>query len=129
MLSPEQLRYAETHEWSVLEDDIATIGISDFAVEQLTDLVFIELPEVGQQVTRSTPFGEIESVKAVSDLYSPGDGAILEINQTLVDDLSLLSSDPYGNGWLVKIRIASGTSLDHLLDFKAYQEQIAKEDH
>mgnify|MGYP001346560915 FL=1 len=129
MLSPEQLRYAETHEWSVLEDDIATIGISDFAVEQLTDLVFIELPEVGQQVTRSTPFGEIESVKAVSDLYSPVDGEILEINQTLVDDLSLLSSDPYGNGWLVKIRIASGTSLDHLLDFKAYKEQIAKEDH
>ena len=112
MLSPEQLRYAETHEWSVLEDDIATIGISDFAVEQLTDLVFIELPEVGQQVTRSAPFGEIESVKAVSDLYSPVDGEILETNQALVDDLSLLSSDPYGNGWLVKIRIASGTSLD-----------------
>ena len=68
-------------------------------------------------------------MKAVSDLYSPVDGEILEINHTLVDDLSLLSSDPYGNGWLVKIRIASGTSLDHLLDFKAYQEQIAKEDH
>lgn len=130
MVNPEQLLYAETHEWVLItqqnSDQIATVGISAFAVEALTDLVYIQLPEVGQQVSAGESFGEIESVKAVSDLYSPVDGEIVEVHGALSDELETLNSDPYNNGWMVKVRISDEGGLSKLLDFEAYQKQCAE---
>jgi len=130
MVNPEQLLYAETHEWVQItqqnSDQIATVGISAFAVEALTDLVYIQLPEVGQQVSAGESFGEIESVKAVSDLYSPVDGEIVEVHGALSDELETLNSDPYNNGWMVKVRISDEGGLSKLLDFEAYQKQCAE---
>jgi glycine cleavage system H protein len=126
-MDPEQLRYAESHEWVHVDGGVATIGITDFAVEQLTDLVFIELPEVGRQVSAGEPFGEIESVKAVSDLYSPVDGEVVEVNDGLADSLEQLSTDPYGAGWMVKVKLAEGAGVEHLMARAAYQKQIAEE--
>ena len=103
------------------------MGLSAFAIEALTDLVFVELPEVGRQVTASESFGEVESVKAVSDLYSPVDGQVVEVNGEIVDQLETLSSDPYEAGWLVKIQITDEAGLSELLDYAAYQKQCEEE--
>ena len=126
-MDPETLRYAPTHEWVHLDGDVATIGISAFAVEQLTDLVYIELPEVGAKLSAGDPFGEVESVKAVSDVYSPVEGEVIEVNDALRDDLCPLSADPYGAGWIMKAKLAGGANLEGLLDYAAYQKQIAEE--
>ena len=133
-MSPEQLLYAKTHEWVHVEPaaggaKVATVGISSFAVEALTDLVFMELPEVGRQVRAGESFGEIESVKAVSDLYSPVDGEVVEINESLPDHLDRLSSDPYGSGWVMKVRLSDETGLKKLMDYQTYQKQCAEEGH
>ena len=127
-MDPRTLRYAQTHEWVHVQEGIATIGITDFAVEQLTDLVYIDLPEPGSRVTAGEPFGEIESVKAVSDLYSPVDGEIIAVNTELADDLGRLSTDPYRSGWMIKVKISDSAGLDRLLDHAAYQKQISEED-
>lgn len=131
-MTPEELLYAKTHEWVAVESNqaggkIATVGISAFALEALTDLVFVDLPQVGRTVKAGEPFGEIESVKAVSDLYSPVDGEIVEVNEALVDQLEGLSDDPYTNGWFVKIRISDETALAGLMDHAAYQKQCEQE--
>lgn len=128
-MEPEKLLYAATHEWVAVNDDedTATVGISAFAVEQLTDLVYIELPEVGKAITAGDSFGEIESVKAVSDLYSPVTGEIIEVNKDLVDSLETFSSDPYGSGWIAKVKISDKSSLLKLMDHAAYQKQCAEE--
>lgn len=126
-MNPETLRYATTHEWVHVEGETATVGISDFAVEQLTDLVYIDLPEPGSKVSAGDPFGEVESVKAVSDLYSPVDGEVTAVNEALRDDLSPLSSDPFGAGWMIQVKLAGTGGLDKLLDYAAYQKQIAEE--
>ncbi len=130
-MNPQLLLFSPTHEWVALgqKDDqrIATIGISAFAVEQLTDLVYIQLPEVGSQVQAGQPFGEIESVKAVSDLYSPVSGEIIEVNTSLADHLDLFSKDPYGAGWIIKVRLANVEELQQLMDYGAYQRQCASE--
>ena len=128
-MANENLLYAPTHEWLRLEDDgeLGTVGISAFAVEQLTDLVYIELPEVGKPVTAGESFGEIESVKAVSDLYSPVTGEIVEVNTSLADSLETFSSDPYGAGWIMKVKILDKSTLDQLMDDEAYQKQCAEE--
>ena len=115
------MRFAKTHEWVSLDGDIATIGISDFAVKELTDVVHIELPEAGRNVSAGDEIGEIESVKAVSDLYAPVTGEIVEVNSSLVDDLSQLSDDPYGKGWMLKIRISNPAELDQLQDRNTYE--------
>ena len=127
-MKPEQLLFNKTHEWVGLQTDpsgakIATVGISAFALEALTDLVFIDLPQVGQKVKAGEPFGEVESVKAVSDLYSPVDGEIVEVNAAVPQDLGLLSKDPYGAGWLVKVRLSDESALSGLMDYRAYQKQ------
>jgi glycine cleavage system H protein len=126
-VNPEQLLYTKTHEWVSVQKgpsgSIATVGISAFAVEALTDLVFIELPAVGQKVQAGAPFGEVESVKAVSDFYSPVDGEIVEVNDTVPQDLELLSKDPYGAGWLIKVRLSDESALAGLMDYRAYQKQ------
>lgn len=130
-MKPEELLYAKTHEWiSIAEEDgakVATLGISAFAVEALTDLVFIELPKVGKQVEAEQPFCEVESVKAVSDIYSPVDGEVVAVNTTLPDSLETLSSDPYNAGWIAKIKISDEAGLSKLLDFAAYEKQCKEE--
>jgi glycine cleavage system H protein len=130
----EELLYAKTHEWVHVDrgaagGKIATVGISHFAVEALTDLVYIELPDVGRQVKAGESFGEVESVKAVSDLYSPVSGEIVDINGSLTMKLDQLHDDPYGAGWIVKIKLSDESALKNLLDYKAYQAQCAEEGH
>lgn len=126
-MKPEELLYAKTHEWvSVAEEGgakIATLGISAFALEALTDLVYIELPEIGKQVEAQQPFCEVESVKAVSDIYAPVDGEVIAVNTSLPDALETLGADPYGTGWIAKIKISDESGLSELLDHTAYQKQ------
>jgi glycine cleavage system H protein len=129
-MEPEKLLFAKTHEWTMVEDadggKVATIGISAFAVEQLTDLVFMELPEVGRAVKAGESMGEIESVKAVSDFYSPVDGEVIEINAALPDNLETLGTDPYGTGWIAKVKIGDEAGLSELMDYATYQQQCAE---
>ena len=132
-MNPETLLYAKTHEWVSLADEdgakVATVGISAFAVEALTDLVFMELPKVGRQVKPQESICEIESVKAVSDLYSPVEGEVIAVNEPLPDNLETLSDDPFGEGWVCKIRLSSEAGLDALMDYTAYQKACAEEAH
>lgn len=126
-MKPEELLFAETHEWAhVAEqggDKIATIGISAVAVEALTDLVYMDLPAVGKTVSAGDSFGEVESVKATSDLYCPVDGEIVEVNSSLPDNLETLNSDPYGEGWIIKVKLSDEDALGKLLNYDAYQQQ------
>ena len=130
-MKPEELLYSETHEWAHVANSggrkIATIGISAFAVEQLTDLVYMELPEVGRTLAAGEEFGVVESVKAVSPLYSPVAGEVVEVNTALPDKLETLSSDPYNAGWIIKVRVADDVALSKLLNHSAYQKQCAAE--
>ena len=132
-MKPQDLHYAKTHEWVAVSDEggakIATVGISAFAVEALTDLVFIELPKVGAKVEAEQPFCEVESVKAVSDVYSPVTGEVIAVNETLPERLEILSTDPYEKGWIAKIKITDDASLSGLLDYAAYQKQCAEVGH
>ncbi|MEE3285926.1 MAG: glycine cleavage system protein GcvH, partial [Planctomycetota bacterium] len=102
-MDPATLKYSRSHEWLHLDGNTATIGITDFAVEALTDLVYVELPEVGRALAAGEIFGEVESVKAVSDLYAPVAGEVVEINSGLPDDLDALGEDPFGRGWMIKL--------------------------
>ena len=126
---PKDLRYAKTHEWVKLEGDVCTMGITKFAVDQLTDVVFVELPDVGDPVFSGDDFGEIESVKAVSPLYSPVEGEVIAVNDVLTTDPSPIAQDPHGKGWMVKIKCKPGTSLEGLLTADQYEKQIASESH
>lgn len=129
-MKPENLLFANTHEWVALSEEngqkTATIGISAFAVEALTDLVFIELPQVGRQVTAGDSFCEVESVKAVSDIYAPVTGEVVAVNTDLPNDLEMLSSDAYGKGWIAKIKVTDDSALAGLMDYAAYQKQCEK---
>lgn len=126
----EDLLYAETHEWAAVEPGdggkIATVGITDFAVEQLTDLVFMDLPPVGKKVEAGKEFGEVESVKAVSPLYSPVSGEIVAVNSDLPGALETLNSDPFGAGWMIKVKLTDEASLKSLLTYDAYKKQISE---
>jgi glycine cleavage system H protein len=125
-----KLLYAESHEWVDIAEvggqKIATIGISDFAIEQLNDLVYMELPEVGKTVGAGEEFGEVESVKAVSPLYSPVGGEVIEIHQELPEGLERLNNDPYDFGWMIKIKVDDDSALESLMDYAAYQKQCAE---
>jgi glycine cleavage system H protein len=128
-LQPENLKYLPSHEWVYAPEDgsgIATIGISAFAVAELNDLVYMALPKVGQQVEAGQEFGEVESVKAVSPMYSPIAGQIVEIHDGIVDRLETLNTDPYVHGWLIKVKMSDPSQLDGLLDFAAYQKLLAQ---
>jgi glycine cleavage system H protein len=123
---PKSLQFTSTHEWIYLDNvpgnvKTATVGVSDFAIHALTDLVHIELPEPGRSVQAGKPFGEVESVKAVSDLYSPVDGEVIEVNKAVAENLDSITSDPYGAGWLVKIAVKGGSS--ELMDYTTYKRQ------
>ena len=131
-MDAQQLLYAKTHEWVQVQTDpsgtkIATVGLSAFAVEALSDLIHVELPEVGRKVEAGKPLGEIESVKAVSDVYSPVDGEIVEVNTELEARLEHLADDPYEGGWFVRIKITDEAGLANLLDHAAYQKQCEEE--
>lgn len=132
-MDPKELLYAETHEWVHVAEEAgvktATIGISAFAVEQLTDLVYLELPQIGRQLSAGEEFGEVESVKAVSPLYCPITGEVVEVNTALPDQLEVLNQDPYGAGWIAKLQITDESSLARLLSCEAYQKQCAEAGH
>ena len=132
-MKPEDLLFAKTHEWVALSNDggqkVATIGLTAFAVEALTDLVFIELPKVGRQVKAQESFCEVESVKAVSDVYAPVAGEVIAANEKLADDLEILSKDPYGEGWIARIKVSDEAGLKNLMNYAAYQKQCAEEAH
>jgi glycine cleavage system H protein len=128
-LDPKKLRYAKTHEWASLDKDLCTVGITQFAVDQLTDIVYIELPEEGDHTFTGDSFGEIESVKAVSDMYAPVNGEVIEINKKLLEDPAGVTKDPYGEGWLARIKVEPGTTLDHLMTAEQYEKQVASEGH
>ena len=128
-MDPKNLRYAATHEWSYLEGDQCTLGITQFAVDQLTDVVYIELPDVGDHVFAGESFGEIESVKAVSDLYAPVSGVVSAVNTKLLNDPATITADPYEKGWLIQIKAAPGTKLDGMMTLEQYEKQIASEQH
>jgi glycine cleavage system H protein len=122
---PQDLRYTKEHEWVRVEGDIATVGITEFAAEQLGDIVFVELPEIGRTVTQFAAVGVIESVKAVSDLFAPLSGEVVESNAELSTAPELLNGDPFGKGWMLRIKVADAAQVKGLLDSAAYEELTA----
>jgi glycine cleavage system H protein len=123
---PQDLRYTKDHEWVRIEGDMATVGITDYAAEQLGDIVFVELPELGRSVTQFTAVGVIESVKAVSDLFAPVSGEVVESNAELSDAPEMLNSDPYGKGWMLRLKLADLSQADALMDATAYEALTAE---
>jgi glycine cleavage system H protein len=121
---PQNLRYNPSHEWILLEGDVATIGISDHAQEELTDVVFVELPPVGKIVDAGDPAAVVESVKAASDIYAPVSGEVVEVNDAVEADPSLVNTDPYGKGWIFKLKVKDAAQLDALLDATGYEALI-----
>jgi glycine cleavage system H protein len=125
MASPADLRYSKSHEWVRPEGDIVTIGITDHAQSELGDIVYIELPEPGRMLAMDEMFGTIESVKAVSELYAPISGEVVESNTLIIDATETVNNDPYQNGWLIKVRPTDTTELEQLMDAAAYDQLIA----
>jgi len=121
---PENVSYSDSHEWIQVESDIATIGITDFAQSELGDIVFVELPEVGEYARRGETFGTVEAVKTVEDLIAPLSGEVLEANETLEEDAEQINKDPYGAGWMIKIRIEDEEQLEELLSPSEYSDII-----
>jgi glycine cleavage system H protein len=126
MPSPSDRRYTKEHEWVRVEDNMGTVGITDYAQDQLGDIVYVDLPSPGSHVKQLEKLGEIESVKAVSDLYSPVSGEVVEVNQGVNDKTELVNQSPYEEGWLVRLRLADPAELDKLLTAKQYDELIAQ---
>ncbi len=121
---PENLKYTKDHEWAKIEGDVATIGITDYAQGELGDVVFVELPEVGTQLNAGDTFGTIEAVKAVADLYAPLSGEVVEINPELESTPEKVNQDPYGDGWMIKVKISNPSEVDELMDAEKYKELI-----
>jgi glycine cleavage system H protein len=127
MSRPDNIKYTATHEWVRVEGDIAVVGITDHAVEELSDLAFIDLPEKGSVAEKNVRFGEIESTKAVSDLISPVTGEIVEVNAQLTDHLEMISSSPFDQGWMIRVRMSNPAELDSLLTAEEYEGVLAAE--
>ena len=121
---PNDLRYTKEHEWVRIDDNILTVGITDHAQSELGDIIFIEFPELNQMISKDEPFGTIEAVKTVADLFGPVSGKVIEINEALEDSPDLVNSDSYGQGWIVKITCTDDSQLDDLLDSEKYKEMI-----
>ena len=121
---PENLKYSKEHEWVRVDGDIAYVGITDFAQSELGDIVFVEIDTVGDTIDADEIFGTIEAVKTVSDLFMPVGGEVLELNDKLEDDPELVNTDPYGDGWLIKVKMTDTSQLDHLMDAAVYGEMI-----
>src|SRR5262245_32957925 len=129
-MDPAKLRYTKSHEWAHLEGDVVTVGITQFAADQLTDVTYVELPHVGDHLFAGQEFGNIETVKAVSDLYAPADGEVIAVNEKLMEDPNFITREPYAGGWLIKFRVEKpATALAHLLTLEQYQKQIESEAH
>ncbi len=124
---PKDLKYTKEHEWVKVEGNIATVGITDYAQDSLGDVVYVELPQEGASVTKHEPFGVVESVKAVSDLYSPVSGTVTEVNDAIVDSPEAINEDPYGDAWMIKVEVASAADLGDLLSADEYQKFIEEE--
>ena len=125
MSVPNDLRYTRDHEWLRLDGEEATVGITAYAADQLGDIVFVELPDEGRELDQARPFGVVESVKAVSDLFAPISGEVVAINTALAAGPELVNSDPYGDGWMIKVKVADASQLDDLLDGEAYDALVA----
>jgi glycine cleavage system H protein len=123
------MKFAKSHEWASLENNIATVGISDYAQKQLGDIVFIELPDIGDQLSQGSQLGTIESTKAASELYAPLTGEVIEVNSELVNNPQWINESAFEKGWMVKIKVQNATELDALMDEAAYQEYTEKESH
>jgi len=123
---PENLKYTAEHEWVSIEGGIATVGISDFAQGELGDIVYIEVDTIGDEIAKNEVFGTVEAVKTVSDLFMPVSGEVLELNESLEDEPEKVNQDPYGDGWMVKIRITNKDEVEELLDAAAYQELVGE---
>ena len=121
---PEDLLYTEEHEWVRLEEDFATVGITDYAQSELTDITFVELPAVGTEVKKGEPMGSVDGIKAVSDIYSPLDGTVVEVNEELADAPELVNQEPYGAGWMVRIEMAEPNQTDSLLSPDDYEKLL-----
>jgi glycine cleavage system H protein len=124
---PEDLKYSKEHEWVLVEGKVATVGITDFAQDQLGDIVFVELPAVGDKVSKEDAFGVVESVKAVSDIYAPVSGKVLEANDDLPENPEMINEDPYGDGWIIKIEMNDLEELQDLMTAAEYEEYVAEE--
>ncbi|WP_410657866.1 glycine cleavage system protein GcvH [Amycolatopsis sp. lyj-112] len=125
MSTPEELRYTEEHEWvSVRDAGLVRVGITEYAQDQLGDVVFVDLPEVGRHVGAGDSFGEVESTKSVSELFAPLEGEVVAVNDAVTDSPELINSDPYGEGWLIELRLDDASSVDSLLEAEAYQALI-----
>lgn len=122
---PEDLSYTEEHEWVSQDSEICTVGITDYAQSELGDIVFVELPEVGESVKQGQPFGTIEAVKTVSDLFAPISGEVVEINQSLEESAEQINNDPYGDGWIIKLRMEDQRDLTQLLSAKDYADVLS----
>jgi glycine cleavage system H protein len=127
LITPPELRYTKDHEWVRVQDGIGTVGITDYAQDQLGDVVYVDLPSPGKQLTQLAVFGEIESVKAVSELYSPVSGEVVESNQTLADKPELINDSPYEDGWLMKVRLADEGEVEKLFTADQYSDYVERE--
>ncbi|MEO7296684.1 MAG: glycine cleavage system protein GcvH [Candidatus Limnocylindria bacterium] len=125
MSNPDDLRYSKEHEWVRVDGSRATIGITSYAADELGDVVFVELPEVGAALRQFGTFGVVESVKAVSDLYAPISGQVVEVNEALRDSPELLNADAFGEGWIARVELSDTTELDGLMDAAAYTDETA----
>jgi glycine cleavage system H protein len=123
-MSEKDLRFTETHEWLSVEDGVATLGLTDYAQGELGDIVFVELPEAGRSLVTGDVLTTVESVKSVSELYAPVDGEIVEGNAALEDDPSIINSDPYGKGWIAKLKLVSGTDISQFMTAEQYETHI-----
>jgi glycine cleavage system H protein len=126
MNTPNELRYTKEHEWVKVEGNTAVIGISDFAQHELGDIVFVELPEVGDEVTLDQPFGSVESVKTVSELYAPVSGTVVAVNEELSDSPELVNESPYETAWMIKVELSNPSEVEQLLTTEAYKELISE---
>ena len=128
-MNPEELRYTESHEWVHVDGDIGTIGITDHAQKQLGEIVYLELPEVGHVFNADEEFGTVESVKAVSELYVPVSGEVVEINKSAVGEPGIINDDPLGDGWLIKVKLSTDEDVARLMTAEAYAKYVSEEDH
>lgn len=124
---PEQLKYTKEHEWVKIEGDTVVIGITDYAQDALGEIVYIELPSEGDEITKGDPFGSVESTKSVSELYAPLSGEVVEVNEALLDSPETINEDPYGEGWMIKVKPYDLAELDDLMDSEEYADYIESE--
>lgn len=121
---PEGIKYSKEHEWVLVEDHVAIIGITEYAQQELGDIVYVELPEIGEKIVKDDPFGAVESVKAVSDIYAPVSGTVIEVNDALPDSPETINDDPYGDGWMIKLEMSDKDDLKDLMSAEEYAEYL-----